>query len=158
MKRGTLLAVNRVHEFRKRLGLTVWELADRSFTNEDPTSLSARLVFAIEKDPNYNCNLTTILKISAGLRVPPSVLFFSEEERSESIRMFDEREAAMRICKEVFKIPDVFFHRILMGTKVRTLKGEILRIASKACAPSPSPLQSREHILVFQQREPALPR
>jgi hypothetical protein len=135
--------MNRVHEFRTRLGLTVWELAARSFTREDPKALSSRLVFAIDKEPNYNCNLTTIMKLSAGLRVPPSVLFFSDQERDENGRLFDEREAALRICKTIFKIPDIFFHRILMGTRVNALKGEILRIVLQECGPSPSLPPSR---------------
>ena len=144
MKDRTLPTVNRVHEFRTRLGLTVWELASRSFTEEDPKPLSARLVFAIEKDKNYNCNLTTIMKISAGLQIPPSILFFSQQERSETNRLFDEREAAIRICKSVFNIPDIFFHRILMGTKVKNLKGEILQIVLRECGPAPSNPPSRE--------------
>lgn len=62
--------MNRVHEFRIRLGLSVWELAQRS-------KVSPRLVFTIDKNPHYDCKRSTIESIANGMGVHPTILFFS---------------------------------------------------------------------------------
>jgi DNA-binding XRE family transcriptional regulator len=44
------------------------------------SELTPRIIHMIESDPNYNPSRRTMLRISNSLGLPPSVIFFPEEE------------------------------------------------------------------------------
>jgi len=67
------VCMHRVTEFRNKYGWSKMELATKA-------DLSDKLIYDIENNKNYNCNRKTMIKISSAFNLPPSIIFFSEEE------------------------------------------------------------------------------
>ena len=62
-----------VKVYRLRSGMSKVRLAKLSH-------LTPRIIHMIEQDPNYNPSRRTMIQLSTALGVPPSVLFFPQEE------------------------------------------------------------------------------
>lgn len=65
--------MHRVQEFRLKYGWEQTELAHKA-------GLSAKVICNIENDVNHDCQRNTMIKISQAFALPPSVIFFPEEE------------------------------------------------------------------------------
>lgn len=61
------------------------------------TGISSRHLWQMEQTPEYDARRSSIIRICKTLNVPPSVLFFPEEEL-EKRRMFNN---LMRICAQI---------------------------------------------------------
>ena len=65
--------MHRVQEFRLKYGWEQSELAHRA-------GLSAKVICNIENNSEHDCQRNTMIRISNAFGLPPSVIFFSEEE------------------------------------------------------------------------------
>jgi len=97
-----------IHTYRKRLGWGIDELAIAS-------RLSSRLIWSIDVTPEYDFKKSTMTKLSDAFNLPPSVLFFPEQE-------FQKRQmlsSIMRLCMELTGISEKDFLKMLyeMTTK-----------------------------------------
>ena len=79
--------MHRVQEFRLKYGWEQAELADKA-------GLSTKVISNIENNQDYDCQRNTMICISRAFALPPSVIFFPEEEK-ESRKMLS---AIISVC------------------------------------------------------------
>ena len=65
-----------VRVYRQKQGMTISNLARES-------NLNRTIIIQIESNPDYNAKRTTMLQISKALGLPPSMLFFPQEQHQE---------------------------------------------------------------------------
>lgn len=65
--------MHRVQEFRLKYGWEQAELAHKA-------GLSAKVICNIENNKDHDCQRNTMIRISKAFALPPSVIFFPEEE------------------------------------------------------------------------------
>lgn len=79
-----------IHVYREKLGWGIDELSVHS-------KLSPRLIWTIDTTPEYDFKKSTMVKLCDAFNLPPSVLFFPEQE-------FEKRQmlsAIMRLCMDL---------------------------------------------------------
>jgi len=98
-----------VKVYRLRSSMTTISLAKRA-------KLTPRIIHMIEKDPDYNPTRRTMIQLSDALGVPPSVLFFPEEE-------LDKRQMISTLvlfCMENLNIDEADVLRTLQNMSLNT--------------------------------------
>lgn len=65
-----------VRVYRKQQGMTISQLASSANVNRT-------IIIQIESNPEYNAKRTTMLQVSNALGLPPSMLFFPQQQHNE---------------------------------------------------------------------------
>lgn len=87
-----------IHVYREKLGWGIDELSVHS-------KLSPRLIWTIDTTPEYDFKKSTMVKLCDAFNLPPSVLFFPEQE-FEKRRMLS---AIMSLCMKLTGISEQEF-------------------------------------------------
>lgn len=91
-----------IHTYREKLGWGIDELSVLA-------KLSPRLIWTIDTTPEYDFKKSTMVKLSNAFNLPPSVLFFPEEEY-EKRKMLS---SIMQLCMQLTGISEQEFLKML---------------------------------------------
>lgn len=114
-----------VRQFRVKYGWTPNELATRA-------NLSHKVISNIESNPNHDCQRSTMISICHAFNLPPSVLFFPEEE-SEKRKMLS---AIVSICMQYVDEPQIY-------DTLKNLRSHRIDVLSLQCDDPQDIVQSR---------------
>lgn len=127
-----------VHTFRKRYGWSINKLAQLAH-------LQPRMVWEIDKNPNYDFRRSTMIKIARAFGLSPGMLFFPEEELKSRLIL----SSVLRTCMENGELTEVeVFVRIHGSPRINNLELSPDELAaSQDVAPRGNPEYREEHRL-----------
>ena len=86
-----------VRVFRQKQGMTISQLAKDSNVNRT-------IIIQIESNPEYNAKRTTMLQVSNALGLPPSMLFFPQQQHNERRMLSNMLMHLLKVLEEEGKL------------------------------------------------------